>query len=110
MLTSRLLTGNLVFLLKDPKFEIALGWQNMWVPQNIFNVYSCLSAHTKACNQTMQNENKTPRNECQTNLMRGCFMSPTESKEGGPCFEKVTMWSPLNKQTQILMDIFNICW
>jgi len=37
-------------------------------------------------------------------------MSPTEIKEGGPCFEKVTMWSPLNKQTQILIDIFNICW
>jgi len=33
---------NLVFLLKDYGFEIALGEQNMQVPHNIFNVFFLL--------------------------------------------------------------------
>jgi hypothetical protein len=48
---------NLIFLLKDCVFEIALRQQNMQVPYNVFSVFSLLVktwkivvAHAKQCN------------------------------------------------------------
>lgn len=96
MLTSRLLTGIWYFYWKILKFEIVLGWQNMWVLQNIFNVYSCLSEHAKACNQTMQNcailcktQIRHLEMSAKHNLMRGVLCLPPKAKKEAHALRKL---------------------